>query len=119
MSIEKSKLYTGSNDTILKCGCDQFHNMAVKVSKDIITPALNADGVLKAGTVLTKDGKFVDGNTVTDDKAYGLVYEDVNFTNSNGTQMVPVTLFGFIDETKLPKPVSTAAKAAMKLLLFI
>lgn len=118
MSYEKATTYLGENKTILKCGCDQFHNMAVKVKKADIAAAL-VDGRLPAGTVLSKDGKLVDGTTVTNDKAYGLTYRDVNFTHSNGTEMVPVTVFGFIDESILPAPVVADAKAAMKLLLFV
>jgi hypothetical protein len=118
MSIEKSNAYMGENKTILELAGELFQNINVKVSKADISSSL-VDGRLKAGTILSKDGKVVDGTTITDDKAYGLVYSDINFTNSNGKETVPVTIFGFIKESTLPKAPSPAAKTAMKMLLFM
>lgn len=118
MSIEKSKSYMGENKTILALAGELFQNVNVKVAKVDINTSL-VDGILKAGTILSKDGKVVDGTTITDDKSYGLVYSDINFTDSNGKETVPVTIFGFIKESTLPKAPSTAAKMAMKMLLFM
>ena len=75
--------------------------------------------ILKAGTVISKDGKIVDGSIVTNDKAFGLVYRDVDFTYSSGTEIVPVTIFGFIKESTLPETISLEAKTAMKMLMFL
>jgi hypothetical protein len=119
MSIQKKTTYMGENKTILQLAGELFQNINVKMAKANLTAALNADGVLPAGTIVTKDGKYVDGTTITDDKAIGLVYRDVNFTYSNGTETIPVTVFGFINESTLPKAPSTAAKTAMKMLLFM
>jgi hypothetical protein len=115
---ETSKSYMGENKTILALAGELFQNINVKVNKADINSSL-IDGILKAGTILSKDGKVVDGVTITDDKAYGLVYSDINFTDSNGKETVPVTIFGFIKESTLPKAPSTAAKSAMKMLFFM
>ena len=115
---ETSKSYMGENKTILALAGELFQNINMKVAKADINLSL-VDGILKAGTILSKDGKVVDGTTITDDKAYGLVYSDINFTDSNGKETVPVTIFGFIKESTLPKAPSTAAKSAMKMLLFM
>ncbi|MBM7869307.1 hypothetical protein JOC70_000776 [Clostridium pascui] len=119
MSYEKQTTYMGENKSILKLSGELFQNVSVKAAKADLTAALNADEVLPAGTILTQDGKFVDGTTIADDKAYGLVYRDVNFKYSNGNESVPVTVFGFINESALPVKPSTTAKAAMKMLLFV
>lgn len=117
---EFTKTYMGENGSILKFAGELFQNAAVKVSKvDVPLDATTNKNLLKAGTVLSKDGKIVDGTKVTADKAFGLVYRDVDFTQSNGNESVPVTIFGFIKEAALPQPVPDAAKTAMKMLMFI
>ncbi|MBY6918204.1 hypothetical protein FDG51_12435 [Clostridium botulinum] len=119
MSIEKKITYMGENKSILKLVGEMFQNVNIKVTKTDITAALNDNEVLPAGTIIAQDGKFVDGTTITDDKAYGLVYRDVNFKHSNGNESIPVTIFGFVNEKALPKAPSSDAKSAMKMLLFI
>lgn len=119
MSIQKSNTYMGENKTILALAGELFQNINVKMKKTDLTAALNVNGILPAGTIVTRDGKYVDGVTITDDKAFGLVYEDVNFNGSTGTENIPVTIFGFIKESTLPKAPSTAAKSAMKMLFFM
>ncbi|ENK0558491.1 hypothetical protein FDC49_10495 [Clostridium sporogenes] len=118
MSIERSQSYMGENKTILQFAGELFQNAMVKVKKADVK---EADGkrILKSGTVISKDGKIVDGSTVTNDKAFGLVYRDVNLTYSHGTETVPVTIFGFIKESTLPEAVSPEAKTAMKMLMFL
>lgn len=118
MSYETSQTYMGENKTILKFAGELFQNTIVKVAK---TDVAEVDGkrILAAGTVISKDGKVVDGTVVTHDKAFGLVYKDVNFTYSSGTETVPVTIFGFIDESALPAEVAAEAKTAMKMLMFL
>ena len=116
--LEKSTTYMGENKTILKLAGELFQNVSVKVAA---TDVAAVDGVkmLAAGTVISKAGKVVDGTVVPHTDAYGLVYRDVNFTYSNGTENVPVTVFGFIDESTLPAEVAADAKTAMKMLMFL
>jgi hypothetical protein len=116
--IETKQSYMGENKTILALAGDLFQNVNVRVAAANIT-AVDGKKLLKAGTVITKDGKIVDGTTITGDKAFGLVYSDRDFTNSNGTENVPVTIFGFIKESVLPTAVPAAAKTAMKMLTFL
>ena len=118
MSYENKNTYMGENKTILAFAGELFQNALVKVTKTNVTTSL-VNGILPAGTVISKDGKVVDGTIIADDKAFGLVYRDINFTHSNGTETIPVTIFGFIKESKLPKTISTNAKVAMKMLLFV
>jgi len=116
---EVKTTYMGENKTILKLAGELFQNVNIKATKTNITAALNADGCLPAGTVVTKDGKYVDGTIITDDKAYGLVYREVCFKYSNGNESIPVLIFGFVNESTLPKVVSATAKTAMKMLSFM
>lgn len=114
---ETHKEYSGQSKTILKYG-QHFQNVLVKVNKADV-PLKNGKNMLLAGTLLSADGKIVDGTTVTNDKAFGLVYNDRDFTNSNGTETVAVTIFGFIDSKNLPATIPDAAKNVMKMLYFL
>lgn len=118
MSYERSEKIMGENKSILLMAGELFQNVPIKVKKTDIASSL-VDGVLKAGTLLSKDGKVVDGTTVTNDSAFGLVYKDRDFRYSNGNESVSVTIFGFINEKALPKEVPAEAKAAMKMLMFL
>lgn len=116
--IETTKTYFGENKTILALAGELFQNTNVKVDADDVA-TVDGKKILKAGTVLAKDGKIVDGTTVTHDKAFGLVYRDVDFTLSNGIENVPVTIFGFVKESELPAVVHADAKAVMKMIQFL
>lgn len=118
MSIVRSQSYMGENKTILQFAGELFQNTNIKVKKNDV-PEIEGKRILKAGTLISKDGKIVDGTTVTNDKAFGLVYRDINFTYSNGTETVPVTIFGFIKESILPKAIPTEAKAVLKMIQFL
>ena len=118
MSIERKQSYMGKNETILQFAGELFQNMSVKVNKNDV-PEVDGRRILKAATILSKDGKIVDGTKVTNDKSLGLVYRDIDFTYSNGTENVPVTIFGFIKESTLSKAVAEEAKAAMKMIMFV
>lgn len=118
--IENTQTYMGENKTILQFAGELFQNAMVKINKsDVALDVSTGKRILKAGTVISKDGKIVDGTTVTNDKAFGLVYRDIDFTLSNGTETIPVTIFGFIKESTLPNTVPDAAKLAMKMLMFL
>lgn len=118
MSIEKKRTIFGENKTILKYAGNLFQNVLVKVNASDVTE-VDGKRILKGGTILSEDGKIVDGTTITDDNAFGLVYRDIDFTYSNGTETVPVTIFGFIDESVLPEVVSSTAKLKMNMLKFL
>lgn len=115
MSYERTEKIMGENKSILLMAGMLFQNISVKVSKTDIISYLEG-GKLKAGTPLTKDGKVVDGTTVTADKVFGLLYKDIDFTYSNGNETVPVTIFGFVNSKALPDKVTEDVKAALKMI---
>lgn len=102
---------TGAQKNILA-----FHglylNTNIKVNKSDAT--LDENEILPAGTIVDKSGK-----TVTDGTAFGVVYEDVEFKDSMGTEVVPVTIFGFVNVHELPVQPSAAVITALKMIQFI
>jgi hypothetical protein len=118
--LETKQTYMGENKTILKLAGELFTCVNVKVLAADVAVDENGKKLLKAGTVISKDGKIVDGTTITNDKAFGLVYATKDFTNSNGNEIVSVLIFGFVDEAAiLPTVVPAAAKTAMKMVTFL
>ena len=117
--IETKQTYMGENKTLLKLAGELFQCVNIKVSAADITADSDGKKLLKAGTLISKDGKIVDGTTITNDKAFGLVYADKDFTHSNGNENVSVLIFGFVNESVLPKTIPDAAKSAMKMIVFL
>ena len=77
---------------------DHFIALPIKVKKSDVTASLDVNEVLKAGTLITKDGKTITTTTGTPatTNAYGVVYEDVNQNNiqdDNETGIAGVRLF--------------------------
>ena len=64
-------------------------------------------------------GQSNDDETVNDGTAFGVVYEDIDFTDSMGTEVVPVIIFGFINIYKMPTAPSATAISALKMIQFI
>lgn len=118
MSISTTQTIFGENKTILALAGELFQNVNVKVLKADVAE-VDGKRILKAGTLLSKEGKIVDGTTITNDKAFGLVYREIDFTNSHGNENVPVTIFGFIKESILPVVIPSAAKSAMPMIKFL
>lgn len=113
---QSSTKILGEQKNILALAGELFQNTNIKVNK---TDATLTEGILLAGTIVDKVGKKVDGTTVTNDKAFGVVYEDVDFTNSHGTEVVPVTIFGFVKESVLPEKPTGEVKAALPMIKFL
>ncbi|NOH14866.1 hypothetical protein [Clostridium cochlearium] len=101
----------GAQKNILALAGALFQNTNIKVSKTAITLK---DGILEAGTIVDNTGK-----KVTDGTAFGIVYEDVDFNNSSGTEVVPVTIFGFVKESVLPEKPTAEVKAALPMIKFL
>lgn len=116
MSYEKKETFMGENKSILMFAGELFQNMSVKMSKVNVATHLTTEGVLKAGTPVSKDGKVVDGTITTADKAIGLTYRDVNFTYSNGNESVPVIIFGFVKASAISTLVTADVKTALKMI---
>lgn len=112
---QSSRTLMGEQKNILALAGQLFQNTNIKV---LNTNATLTEGILPAGTIVDKTGKSV--NTALDGAtAFGIVYEDVDFNNSKGTEIVPVTIFGFIKESALPEAPVTEAKAALKMIRFL
>lgn len=106
---------------------DHFININLKVTKTNVTSSL-VNGILEAGTLISKDGKTVvtaagqsgAANTTT---AYGIVYADVDFNNSKGTEIVPVMIHGFVKESLIKlnstTALATTEKEALSMIAFL
>jgi hypothetical protein len=93
-----------------------YLNVNLKVAKSVVT--LNSDGILPAGTIIDKTGKSV--NTAElGATAFGIVYDNGDFNNSQGTEIIPVTIFGFVKESALPVAPVAEAKTALKMIQFL
>lgn len=78
---------------------DHFITIPMKVAKTNVTDKL-VNGVLEAGTLLTAKGAKVTTNSGSSD-AFGIVFTDVDFTHSKGTEVVPVLIHGVVDTKKI------------------
>lgn len=103
-----------------------FTTLPIKVKKDDVKDVLT-NGVLKAGTLITADGKKVTSSATATD-AYGVVYQDIDFNNSvsadgvanNATEVVPVFVQGTVYESAVSFSAQKALeKAALKNIIFI
>lgn len=100
---------------------DHYVNVPIKVKKTNVTASL-VNGVLEAGTLITADGKTVTSTTDTSD-VYGIVFTDVDFNNSKGTEVVPVMIHGFVNSAKInlnsTTEIATAEKAKLNMIAFL
>lgn len=112
---QSSKTIGLDQKNILALAGQLFQNTNIKVSKSVATLT---EGVLLAGTIVDKTGKTVNDSGLGS-TAFGIVYEDVDFNNSKGTEVVPVTIFGFVKENSLPAVPVAEAKAALKMIKFL
>lgn len=103
------------NDTILAYN-NTYLNVNKKVNKTDVT--LNGDGILPAGTIVDINGKSVN-TTELGSTAFGVVYEDWDFNDSMGTEVIPITIFGFVNLAKLPAAPVDAVKTALKMIQFL
>lgn len=102
---------------------DHFVNVQIKVSKTNVTAKL-VNGVLPAGTRIALNGTpAVSSGTPLASNAYGIVFVDVDFNNSKGTEVVPVCIHGFLSKTKIKEYSGTDVTAeeitALNMIKFI
>lgn len=100
---------------------DHFVTIPIKVTKSAVNDQL-VGGILEAGTLLNDKGAKVTSSAEASD-AYGIVFTDVDFNNSKGTEVVPVLIHGFV-KTKMIKLNSDAEiakkeKEALNMIKFI
>ena len=106
---------SSKSDTILAY-TNTYLNVNRKVNKTDVT--LNEDGILPAGTIVDINGKSVN-TTELGSTAFGVVYEDWDFNDSMGTEVIPITIFGFVNLAKLPAAPVDAVKTALKMIQFL
>ena len=101
--------------------------LPMKIKKADVKAKLNADGVLEAGTLITKDGK-VATTTSSSTNAYGILYQDVSFKGSmsadgnpdNAYEVASIFLHGAVyeSEVKLDETNAEIEKKALPLIIF-
>lgn len=117
---------------------DHFLSLPLKVVKANVASVLDVNEVLKAGTLITKDGKAVTtvaevpGTSEATTDAWGVVYQDVSFKESmspdsnpnNATEVVPVFVHGVLYESEVAFSADSvlggknAEKAALHQIIF-
>lgn len=104
---------------ILAIAGDHFITIPMKVKKTDVTDVL-VSNVLEAGTLLTAKGAKVTTNGVSSD-AFGIVFTDMDFTHSKGTEVVSVLVHGVVDTKKIKLDGSNHDKeiAALKNIIFL
>ena len=101
--------------------------LPMKIKKADVKAKLNADEVLEAGTLITKDGK-VATTTSNVTNAYGILYQDVSFKGSmsadgvadNANEIASVMVHGAVyeSEVKLDETNAEIEKKALPLIIF-
>ena len=84
---------------ILAIAGDHFITIPMKVTKTNVNDKL-VNGVLEAGTLLNNKGNKVTTSGESSD-AWGIVFTEVNFNDSKGTEVVPVLIHGVVDTKKI------------------
>lgn len=92
-----------------------FTSKNMKVAKSIATA-----GVIKAGTVIKKDGSKIEATATDGTGAIGIVLYDVNVANESGTNVnVPVLTHGTVKESATGLTYNAAVKTALPQILFL
>lgn len=128
--MRQSSYTIGTKQTKLRLiAGDHFISLPVKVKKGDVKALLDADEVLAAGTLITKNGKAVTSNSTSTD-AWGVVYQDISFKGSmsltastdDATEVVPVFVHGALYESAVKFNADASIKAvemaALKLIIF-
>ncbi|EOT2968719.1 hypothetical protein ACLBZI_002864 [Clostridium perfringens] len=104
---------------ILAIAGDHFITIPMKITKSTVNAKL-VSGVLEAGTLLTAKGGTVTTNGTSSD-AFGIVFTDVDFNDSKGTEVVPVLIHGVVDTKKIKLDSVNHAKEieALKNIIFL
>ena len=101
--------------------------LPMKIKKADVKAKLNANEVLEAGTLITKDGK-VATTTSNATNVYGILYQDVSFKGSmsadgvadNAYEVASIFLHGAVyeSEVKLDETNAEIEKKALPLIIF-
>lgn len=98
---------------------DHFITIPMKITKSKVDTKL-VNGILEAGTLLTAKGETVTTNG-TSSNAFGIVFTDVDFNDSKGTEVVPVLIHGVVDTKKIKLDDTNHAKEieSLKNIIFL
>ena len=106
---------------------DHYIALPMKIKKADVKAKLNADEVLEAGTLITKDGKAATTTSSTTN-VYGILYQDVSFKGSmsadgvadNAYEVASIFLHGAVyeSEVKLDETNAEIEKKALPLIIF-
>lgn len=114
---QSSKTISVGQKDIREIAGDHFVNINIKVAKTDVAAKL-VDGVLPAGTLVDKDGKPANGTT-----SYGILFEDIDFNDSMGTEILPVMIHGFVNKAKIEEysgeAVTAEAITALNMIKFL
>lgn len=104
---------------ILAIAGDHFITIPMKITKSTVNAKL-VSGILEAGTLLTAKGETVTTNG-TSSNAFGIVFTDVDFNDSKGTEVVPVLIHGVVDTKKIKLDDTNHAKEieSLKNIIFL
>ncbi len=94
MRQSSRSIFTQQKD-IREIAGDHYININIKVAKTDVAAKL-VDGVLLAGTLVDSTGKPANGAMT-----YGIVFADVDFNGSMGTEILPVMIHGFVNKAKI------------------
>ncbi len=116
---------SGSQKNILAYA-QHFLSVNIKATKTVITASL-VNGILEAGTLIAADGSVAvtTGGTPATTNVFGVLLEDIDFNNSNGTEILPVVIHGFVKEASVKFAAAevtngkAAEKAAMNMIKFL
>lgn len=93
MKQSVKKIFAEQKD--IRVVANHFVTVNLKIKKTDVSSKLK-NGILSVGVAVDKSGKpAVGGN------AFGLVFEDVDFENSSGTEVVPVLVHGIVSKAKV------------------
>ena len=114
---QSTRKILGEQKNILEIAGQLFQNIDIKVTKSIVNNEL-VGGVLRAGTIVDLTGKKANTAALAS-KAVGIVYHDVDFNDSKGTEVVPITVFGFIKKSVLPEVPVNEVLPVLKMIMFL
>lgn len=114
---QSSKTISVGQKDIREIAGDHFVNINIKVAQTDVAAKL-VNGVLLAGTLVDKDGKPANGAT-----SYGILFEDIDFNDSMGTEILPVMIHGFVNKAKIEEysgdTVAAEAITALNMIKFL
>jgi hypothetical protein len=95
------------------------HFVNVNVKTTLANTGLGAGvTLLPAGSIVDKTGKLIVAGS-TDAQAFGVVYEDIDFKNTVGTENLSVVIHGFVKASAVPGTLTATMQSALKMIQFI